>query len=205
VAEKPESEAPELKTPPPITEPPIATVVAAPNPSTPWPVRPFLRTFVGGALALLPQPAATAGLAIGARRGRFDGEISGLASQERRAQSAERPTAVGDFRLLAAGARGCGRIGSDWLITRLCGGVEIEKISARGSGVEMPSWGTAIMGAAIGAGVLAVPLGARFELGLEVSASVRPYRPAFTLENLGRVFVVPAVAAAASLGLAVNL
>jgi hypothetical protein len=204
-AEPPPVEAPAHAATEPVPAAAIAAVVTAPKPSAPWPVRPFLRTFVGGALALLPQPAAIAGVAIGARRGRFDLEISGLASQERRAPAPDRPTAAGEFRLLSAGARGCGRIGNGWIIPRLCAGVEIERISARGTGVEIPRWGTATMAAAVGTGVLAIPLGKRFELALELAGSVRSYRPAFELDKLGWVFVVPTAAAAATVGVTVNL
>jgi hypothetical protein len=61
------------------------------------------------------------------------------------------------------------------------------------------------MAAAVGTGVLAIPVGRRFELALELAGSVRPYRPAFALDKLGSVFVVPAAAAAATLGVTVKL
>lgn len=180
-------------------------MVAAPPPSPPSPFRPFLRTFGGGALALLPEPAAVAGLALGVRHGRWEVELAGMGSQLRRAQAAERPSAGGDFRLWAAGARGCGRFAEGRVVPRLCAGGELERLTARSSGVETPSWGSATLAAAVVTGGLAVPLGSRLELTLEVAGSARFYRPRFTLTNLGPLFTVPTAAAVVTMGLTVKL
>lgn len=197
-------------TPPP-EGPPAPSVPAAPapvvkpsaGPLETKPLRPFLRAFGGVSIALLPQPGPVFGLGAGIRRGWIDVELSGLGSLETRANASDRPGAGGYFRLLAFGARGCGRataIGSP-VAVRLCAGGEIERMTARGFGVELPGSGGATLVAGLGAAVAGLQIAPWAEIALELSGTVRPYHPTFVLTGVGEVFTVPAASALCALGL----
>src|SRR5260370_10467899 len=198
---------------PDVPPPPGGPAAPAPSPILPAgpsetkPLRPFLRAFGGLTLALLPEPAPVFGLAAGLRRGWIDVELSGLASLETRAYALDRPGAGGYFRLLAYGARGCGRataIGSP-IAVRLCAGGEIERVTARGFGVELPGSGGATLVAGLGAAVASLRLASWVEIALALSGAVRPYRPTFVLTGVGEVFTAPAATAVGALGLNLTL
>jgi hypothetical protein len=201
-------------TPPPESSP-LPSVPAAPAPSaTPSagpleakPVRPFLRAFGGVAVALLPEPGPVFGLGAGIRRGWIDVELSGLGSLETRAYATDRPGAGGYFRLLAFGARGCGRATAvaSPVAVRFCAGGEIERMTARGFGVELPGSGGATLLAGQGAAVASVRLASWAEIALELSGTVRPYHPTFVLTGVGEVFTVPPASALVTLGLNLSL
>jgi hypothetical protein len=200
---------------PPAAASPVPSAPAAPAPSATPPAgpletkstRPFLRAFGGVAVAILPEPGPIFGLGAGIRRGWIDVELSGLGSLETRAYATDRPGAGGYFRLLAFGARGCGRataIGSP-VAVRLCAGGEIERMIARGFGVELPGSGGATLVAGLGAAVASLRIASWAEIALELSGSVRPYHPTFVLTGVGEVFTVPAASAVGALGLNLTL
>lgn len=153
--------------------------------------RPLVRAFGGLTVGLLPQAALTGGIAAGIGFSPWRGELSAHATAQQQQTTVQRPTAGGDFRLLAAGARLCRDLKEGRVIPRLCGGAEIERITAHGFGVTAPASGGSTMGAATLAGLLVFPLARRVELSLELGAAARPYRPTFTLTNVGAVFRVP--------------
>jgi hypothetical protein len=155
--------------------------------------RPLVRAFGGLTVGLLPQAALTGGIAVGIGFSPWRAELSAYASAQQQHTTAQRPTAGGDFRLLAAGARLCRDLKEGRVIPRLCGGAEIEHITAHGFGVTDPASGGSTMGAATLAGLLVFPVARRVELSLELGAAARPYRPTFTLTNVGAVFRVPGI------------
>ncbi len=190
---------PEPPSPPP---PPPVVVVAPPvvaPPRATW--RPFLRVFSGVVAGPLPQAALLGGLAVGVGRAHLAAELAAWGTQQRRALAADVPGAGGDFRDLAAAARGCGRLGGGPVGARFCLGLELERISGHGFGVDAPSSGQALLMAGEAGGAVTVPIGARFEAALGVNAAARPYHPRFVLDNVGRVFAVSAFSALAELGL----
>jgi hypothetical protein len=175
----------------------VAPPVVAPRAT--W--HPFARVFSGVLVGSLPQAALVGGLAVGVARAHLAAELSAWGTQQRRAQAADVPGAGGDFRALAAAARGCARLGGRPVGVRLCLGLELERISGQGFGVDAPGSGQALMLAGETGAALTVPIGARFEAALGVNATGRPYHPRFVLENVGRVFAVSAFSALAELGL----
>jgi hypothetical protein len=202
-----------LPTPPPDTSPPpsppaaetIVAVVARPSEEPPRQL--FLRAFGGAVVALLPEPAPVGGLAAGIRRMWFDAELSTLASLETRAQAPDRPGAGGYFRLLAFGVRGCARTTAvaSPIAFRLCAGGEIERITARGFGVDLPGSGAATLAAGLGAAVASLRLASSVEIAFELIGTARPYHPEFVLTRVGNVFAVPAASAVVAFGLSFGL
>jgi hypothetical protein len=197
-----ESSAPPI----PVAPPPIP-VAPPPNASTARPLgtnrlRPYFRGFGGAVVALLPEPGPVAGLAAGARAGWIDAELSALGSLESKAYARDRPGAGGYFRLLGFAARGCGRATATAspIALRLCGGGEIERISARGFGVELPGTGGATLVAGLAAAVVSLALASWAEITLELGGTLRPYHPAFVLTGVGEVFAVPVASAFGALG-----
>jgi hypothetical protein len=187
--------------PPPPPPPPVAVVapqVVAPRRPT-W--RPFARVFSGVLVGPLPQAALLGGLAVGVGRAHLAAELAAWGTQQRRALAADAPGAGGDFRALAAAARGCGRFAGRPVGARFCLGLELERISGNGCGVDTPGSGRAMMLAGEAGAALTVPIGALFEASLGVDAAGRPYHPIFALDNVGRVFTVSAFSALAELGL----
>jgi hypothetical protein len=182
--------------PPPVVL--VAPTVAAPRRAR-W--RPFARVFSGVVVGPLPQAALVGGLAVGVGRAHLAAELAAWATQQRRALAADVPGAGGDFRSLAAAARGCGGLEGRPVGVRFCLGLELERISAHGFGVDAPGTGQALLTAGEAGAALTVPVGARFEAALGVTAAGRPYHPRFVLDNVGRVFAVSAFSAQAELGL----
>ena len=202
-----------LPTPPPEPSPPPsapaseASVAVAARPAEEAPLQPFLRVFGGAVVALLPAPTPLAGLAAGIRRTWFDVELSTLASLESRAQAPERPGAGGYFRVLAFGVRGCARATTvdSPIALRLCAGGEVERIDARGYGVELPGTGGATLVAALGAAVASLRLASRVDIAFELIGTARPYHPEFVLTRVGNVFAVPTASAVGAIGLRFSL
>jgi hypothetical protein len=192
--------------PPPLAHPPEAVVAAAPAPEPP-PVRAFARLLGGAVVALLPEPAPAAGLAVGARRRWLAGELRLVATTERRVNAT--PDVGGDFRLLVAGARACGALGGRAVVWQLCAGGEIERLT--GHGVASPAaTDSALMGAGTGGLLVTVPLGARVGLSLDVDGALRLYHPGFcafcTTTMPGTpIFRVPVASAFAALGFFVTI
>jgi hypothetical protein len=168
----------------------VATSSASRRSSSP---RPLARAFGGLTVGLLPQTALTGGIAAGIGFSAWRAELSAYATAQQQENIAQRPTAGGHFRLLGAGARLCRDLKEGRVIPRLCGGAEIERITAHGFGVTAPASGGSTMGAATLAGVLVFPVARRVELSLDLGATARPYRPTFTLTNVGAVFRVPGI------------
>ena len=177
------------------------------RPSEATPLRPFVRAFGGVVVALLPEPGAVAGLAAGIRRGRLDAELSSFGSLETRAYAPDRPGAGGYFRLLAFGTRACARATAvaSSITLRLCAGAEIERVTARGFGVELPGSGGATLVAGLAAAVAGLQLASWVEIALELIGTARPYHPTFVLTGVGDVFTVPAASAVGALALSFRL
>jgi hypothetical protein len=192
-----------LTTPPTTTAPATVTTKAAPAP--PLALRPVARAFAGVVVALLPTPAAAAGVALGARRGRLGAELSFVATQERHAAAAELTGAGGDFRLFAGGARACGQLGGRVVVWELCLGAELERLAGAGTGIAVPRTQAVTMLAGAGGLLVTLPLGSRLALSLDLDAAVRPYHPAFVLDGVGRVFQIPMASAFAALGLSLTI
>jgi hypothetical protein len=202
-----------LPTPPPETSPlptaraAEATVAVAARPFEEAPQQLFLRVFGGAIVSLLPEPAPVAGLAAGLRRKWFDAELSSLASLATRAQALDRPGAGGYFRLLAFGVRGCARTTpvDSPIALRLCAGGEIERITARGFGVELPGSGGATLVAGLGGAVASLQIASWVEIAFELIGTARPYHPEFVLTRVGNVFAVPAASALGAIALRFSL
>jgi hypothetical protein len=199
--------------PPPPPPKPAPAVIAAPPPAPePSFLEPSVRLFAGGVFLLLPQPALAAGLAVGARRGHVAAELTALATTERRAEPATLQGVGGDFRLLTGGARACGVLGQS-VLYQLCLGGELERLSGVGvATLEPPLRQTATMLAGTGAVMVAIPLGSRLSLTIDLGVAARAYRPTFTVQTddlpgsvTTPVFRVPAVSAAGAAGLSLSL
>jgi hypothetical protein len=191
--------------PPPATPP---TVVATAPAAEPRALHAFARVFGGSVVALLPDPAPAAGVALGARRRRLAAEATFVATSQRRVSAAA--DVGGDFRLLAGGARACGALGGRAVVWQLCAGGELEWLT--GTGVTSPALTpTILMGAATGGLLVTVPLGARFGLSLDLDGALRLYHPAFCalcqpqVDNGTQVLRVPAANAFGALGIFVTL
>jgi hypothetical protein len=190
--------------PEPAPAPPPAPPVVSVAPPRASPVPPpslhlFVRAFSGAVVALLPETAFAGGLAVGVKRARLSAELGAWASQQRRGFARDVPGTGGDFRVVAVATRGCGLLAGRPVGLRLCVGVELERLSGDGFGVDTPGSGRALLLAGQAGAALTVPISSRFELSLGVSAAGRPYHPAFVLDNIGRVFRVPALSAFADL------
>lgn len=197
--------------PPPPKPAPAPAVIAAPPPAPEPPsfqLQPSARLFLGGVFLLLPDPALAAGLAVGARHGHVGAELTVLATTERRGEAAAAPGLGGDFRLLAGGARACGVLGTA-VLYQLCLGGELERLSGVGVALDAPARQTATMLAGTGAALVAIPLGSRLSLTIEVGVAARTYRPTFTAKVAESVttpvFRVPAVSASGAAGLSLSL
>jgi hypothetical protein len=202
----PPTRGPEPPRPPPATTAP-AVVVAAPSPE-PHPLHGFVRVFGGGVVALLPDPAPAAGLAVGARRRRLGAEATFVATTRERVSAAA--DAGGTFRLLAGGARACGALGGRAVVWQLCAGGELEWLT--GTGATSPALTqTILMGAATGGLLVTVPLGARFGLSLDLDGALRLYHPAFCavcqpqVDNGTQILRVRPASAFAALGFFVTI
>jgi hypothetical protein len=205
-AMKPPAPARTAMEPAPTRAPPpeaIVTTTAPREPNERAAVAPYARAFAGVVVALLPTPAPAVGLALGARRGRLGAELTGVATEERRALAVG--SAGGDFRLLAGGARACGALGGHAVVWQVCLGGELERLSGTGVGVSTMRSRTALMGAATGGLLVSVPLGAHVALSLDLDAAVRPYRPTFKLDLVGPIFQIPLASGLAALGLIVTI
>lgn len=167
--------------------------------------RPLARAFGGLTVGLLPQAALTGGVAAGVGVAPWRAELSAYATQQQQQSTAQRPAAGGDFRLLAAGARLCRDLTEGRVIPRLCGGAELERVTAHGFGVTAPASGSGTMGAATLAGLLVFPVARRIELALDLGTAARPYRPTFALTNVGAVFRVPGISWGAVLSAGITL
>jgi hypothetical protein len=187
--------------------PPQTSAAVLARPLEAMPLRPFVRAFGGVVVALLPQPGPVAGLAAGIQRGWIDADLSSLGSLETRAYAPNRPGAGGYFRLLAFGTRACARATAvaSPVVLRLCAGAEIERITARGFGVELPGSGGATLVAGIAAAVAGLRLASWVEMALELIGTARPYHPTFVLTGVGDVFTVPAASAVGALALSFRL
>lgn len=199
--------------PPPVAPPPKAPTILtfAPPETAPAPrtVFGFARVFAGGVAAFLPSPAPAAGLALGARRRRLAAELTVLATEERSAPAATlTPTAGGDFRLIAGGARACGELGGRAVIWSVCAGGELERLSGAGFGANAgvsPEPKSALMGAGTGGLLVTLPLGPSFALALDLDAVIRVYRPTLEINTTDRVFQVPLASAFAALGIIITI
>jgi hypothetical protein len=180
---------------------------ASSSPASRWSPapRPLARAFSGLIVGLLPQAAMTGGIAAGVGFPPWRAELSAYATRQQQQTTAQRPTAGGDFRLLAAGARLCRDLTEGPVIPRLCGGAEIERVTAHGFGVTAPASGSGTMGAATLAGLLVFPVARRVELSLDLGTAARPYRPTFTLTNVAAVFRVPGISWGAVLSAGITL
>jgi hypothetical protein len=195
----PPTSAPATTTPPVAARAPEAIVSAAPTPA-PRALHVFARVFGGGVVALLPTPAPAAGLALGARHRWLAGELSFVASEERRVSA---DAEAGDFRLLVGGARACGALGGRVVLWQLCAGGEVERLTGTGvSGGTRTE--TILMGAGIGGLLVTLPLGARVGLTLDLDGALRIYHPAFA-ENDAQIFRIPLLSAFAALGIIVTI
>jgi hypothetical protein len=179
--------------------------LAAPPVETREALRSYARAFAGVVGGLLPTPAPAAGVALGARRGRVGAELSILATGTRRAAAADLAGAGGDFRLLAGGARGCGSLDRRVVVWQLCLGAELERLAGTGFGVQTPRSRSVTMLAGVGGLLVAIPLGSRLALSLDLAAALRPYHPAFVLDNVGPVFQIPLASWVAALGLIITI
>jgi hypothetical protein len=201
--------------PPPPKPAPVAIVAPPPAPEPPsFQLQPSVRLFLGGVFFLLPEPTLAAGLAVGVRHRHLGVELTGLATAERRGESAAVAGSGGDFRLLAGGARACGVLG-ERVLYQLCLGGELERLSGDGVALAPPAKGAprATMLAGTGAALVSIPLGARLALTVEVGVAARPYRPTFAVDMtpavtddvMTPVFRVPAFSASGAAGLSLNL
>jgi hypothetical protein len=200
-ATAPEPAAPESppEAPPPKPEP--EAVVRTTAPPKARAVAGMARVFGGVVVGVLPAPAPAAGLALGARARRLGAELSIVATEQRRVTAS--PDTSGDFRLVAGGARACGELGGRVVVWHLCVGGELERVT--GTGLVAPARsGAALMGAGTGGLLVAVPLGARLALSLDLDAAVRPYHPAF-LDSDAQLFKIPLISGFAALGLMVTI
>ena len=152
------------------------------------------RLFGGAVFALLPSPAAAAGLAVSARHKRLAGELSFVATEVRREGAVS--DSGGDFRLLVGGARACGRLGGRVVIWDVCLGGELERVTGTGL-VSAVRTQTVVMGAGTGGLLVTVPFGSRVGLSLDVDAAVRPYHPHFS-DSGAQIFHIPAWSAFAA-------
>ncbi len=184
-----------LKPGPPAPPPPDPPGLVARAPAPPGPTAPdrfFLRAFAGGATALLPTPAFTAGAGAGLLGPRWDLETFLLISAEARGAPASLQGAGGDFRLFLLAARGCAHQPVGGFAAKFCAGVAAEHLTARGFGVPDPGSGQVTLPAGLASLVLARRISERGELSLEVDATAGLDRPRFVLRNVGTVFSVPA-------------
>jgi hypothetical protein len=186
--------------PPVRARPPEAVVTAGALPPTAPSWGAFARVFGGAAVGLLPGAAPSAGLALGARRGRFAGELLGAATDERREGAA---ADAGDFRLLVVGARACGALGGRAVVWQLCAGGELERLT--GAGVTSPAHDAhALMGASTAGVLVTVPLGRRVGLTLDVDGALRLYHPSFSKNGVA-IFQIPAASAFVAGGLVITI
>jgi hypothetical protein len=188
----PSSPPPVSVTPPPV-EPPLRTL------------SPYARAFAGAVVSLLPSPAPAAGIAVGAGRGRFGAELSFVATNKRRENVSGIATEGGDFQLLVGGARACGVVVARVVVGQVCLGAEVERLAGSGLGVATTYDKTVEMLAGTGGLLVALPLGARVALTLDLDAAARPYHPAFDLVMGTRIFRVPVVSGFAALGIMLTI
>ena len=126
--------------------------------------------------------------------------VFGVVSQVRPAAAIERAGAGGISRLWAAGAHVCG-VAEGSMTARLCGGGELEYLTATGFGVAEPGHNAATMPAGVISAELAVPLTKGLSFALQVGGAARAYHPRFVLDRVGTVFDVPILSAFGGAGL----
>ncbi len=200
-AERAATPAPPPPAPPPPLAPPV--VVAPPPPLPPTTLRPYARAFAGFLFDALPETTGAAGVAVGAARGHFGAELLFLASREANA-TLPANAGAGTFRLLAGGARGCGRFGGQSFLGQACLGGEVERIAGQGAGVDSVNAGSVLVGAGTANLTFGLPLlASHVWLTLDLAGAGHPYRPTFFLKDAGDLWRVPGWSAFAGLGLLV--
>ncbi len=203
---------PAPETPPPpssrsTVEPTAAT--ESPTPERPRGNRLVPRVVVGttvsGELGVLPRGAAAFELTAGAAWPRARLELGGLTSIGPDAAAQSLPSVGGRFALLTGLLRACGVVARDRLEVPLCGGLELGRLRATGTGLREPAtidapW-IAITG---GARPQWVPV-PRVALGaaLELMAPLQRHR--FAIEEAGPVHAVAPVGARLGLHLELRL
>ena len=187
--------------PAPKMTPTLGVSVPAPAPKVSRVFVPFARLFAGVVVGLLPSPAPAAGLALGVRIRRVGLELSLRATGQQR--SVTSPEASGDFRLLVGGARACRELGGPAVVWRPCLGAELERLSGTGT-IDPVRGGAALMGAGTAGLFVAVPLGSRVAVSVDLEAALRAYHPAFS-DSGTQIFRIPLASGFAALGLVVTL
>jgi len=192
--------------PPPPIAPPLAEPPRTEPPRTTRRVpRLLVGTTASGELGVLPRGAAAFELTLGPAWPRARLELGGLASIGPDAVAEDLPSVGGRFRLLTGLLRACGVVARDRLEVPLCGGLELGRLRATGTGLQEPAtidapW-IALTG---GARPQWVPV-PRLAIGavLELLAPLQRHR--FTIEEAGPVHVLAPVGARLGLHLELRL
>jgi hypothetical protein len=167
----------------------------------PW--RPEAAALAVVVFAVLPRPAAAAGLILGVKHRGLDIELTGLLSEEVRAQAMNHGGAGGSFRLLSAGARLCSDVWQHLWVVGFCAGGRVDRIDATGFGVTNPGSGRVTTFAGLGTLSISVPLTRHLFAGLEAGLEGRLYRPRFVLGGVGVVYETPSLSASSGASLRV--
>lgn len=200
--------------PPPQPQPTLpaaaATLRPVPPPrAVPERAPPAVPGFAAGLLGAasagaLPRVAAGFGAQVGLLAGRFRADVSAWYWLPQTTTLASRPTAGGDFRLIAGDARACYAVLRAPLEISPCAGLEVGSMTATGFGVRSDGSGSALWIAPLAEAGVALPIGAHFAARLDLGVLVPLERPPFVLAAAGTVYTAGAVVGRAAVGVEVR-
>ncbi len=206
----PEAVVPAPPIPPPPAPPPPPHVDPAPPPP-PVPVaappdrpRLALGLLVAASAGALPRVAGSFGGQASVLAGRFRADLSSAYVLPQTATLAARPTAGGDFHLIAGDARGCYAVVRAPLEVSPCVGLEVGSMGATGFGVRSNGSGSALWVAPLAEAALALPVGTHFAARLDLGVLAPIERPPFVLAAAGTVYTAGAVAGRATVAIEVR-
>jgi hypothetical protein len=150
----------------------------------------------------LPGGSVGAALGLMLERGPWAGRLEGSIFAERSAHVPARPSAGGEFSLWAVAAAPCfSPAYRQVLRLRLCLPFELQRLHARGYGVDIQSEATRselLLGAELTPGL---GLSSRLALVVPLGLAVALQRPEFYLERIGSVFRASRLQGRVGLGL----
>jgi hypothetical protein len=178
----------------------VAPALAADSPP---PLRPGFAVGPIGAVAVgaLPGVGAGVGGRAGVLVGRFRAEVSATYWPAQTATLTDRPTAGGNFRLIAGDGSACYAVLRAPLELSPCAGLEVGSMEATGFGVRTKESGSALWIAPLAAAAVGLPVGQHFAVRLDLAVLVPVERPPFVLTAAGTVYTAGLVVGRATLGL----
>ncbi len=182
-----------------LVPPPRAAIVA----SVVDHARPGFAVGVLGAASAgaLPGVGGGVGGRAGVLAGGFRAEVSATYWLPRTATLAGRPTAGGDFHLVAGDGSACYAVLRAPVELAPCAGLEVGKMTGTGFGVRSNGSGSALWIAPLAGAAAGLPIGQRFAARLDLAVLVPALRPPFVLASAGTVYTAGAVAGRATIGL----